>query len=79
MAVLACAACHKVAGQGGEIGPDLAGIGARRDREYLRRAILNPAADVAEGFPPGIMPPNYGEQLYASELEMLVDYLAESK
>lgn len=79
MAQLACIACHKVAGQGGEIGPDLSSIGAGRDREYLRRAVLDPAADVAEGYPPGIMPPNYGEQLYAGELEMLVDYLAESK
>jgi cytochrome c551/c552 len=79
MAQLACVACHKVAGQGGEIGPDLSSIGASRDREYLRRAILAPAADVAEGYPPGIMPPNYGDQLYANELEVLVDYLAESK
>jgi len=79
MAKLACVACHKVAGQGGEIGPDLSSIGAHKDREYLRRAILNPGADVAEGYPPGIMPPNYGDQLYASELEMLVDYLAESQ
>ncbi len=79
MAQLACVACHKVAGQGGEIGPDLSSIGASRDKEYLRRAILDPAADVAEGYPPGVMPPNYGDQLYASELEMLVDYLAELK
>jgi len=79
MAKLACVACHKVAGQGGELGPDLSSIGAGRDREYLRRAILAPGADVAEGYPPGIMPPNYGDQLYATELEMLVDYLAESK
>ena len=79
MAQLACIACHKVAGQGGEIGPDLSSIGASRDREYLRRSILNPGADVAEGYPPGMMPPNYGDQLYASELEMLVDHLAESK
>ena len=79
MAQLACVACHKVAGQGGVLGPDLSSIGASSDRVYLRRAILDPAADVAEGFPPGIMPPNYGEQLYAMELEMLVDYLAESK
>ena len=79
MAQLTCLACHKVAGQGGEIGPDLSNIGASKDREYLRRAILDPGADVAEGYPPGIMPPKYGEQLYAIELEMLVDYLAESK
>jgi cytochrome c551/c552 len=79
MAQLACVACHKVAGQGGELGPDLSSIGASRDRDYLRRAILDPGADVAEGYPPGIMPPNYGDQLYATELEMLIDYLAESK
>ena len=79
MAQLACIACHKVAGQGGEIGPDLSNIGASKDREYLRRAILDPGADVAEGYPPGMMPPNYGDQLYATELELLVDYLAESR
>lgn len=79
MAALACIACHKVAGQGGVVGPDLTTIGAARDREYLRRSILDPAADIPEGFPPGVMPPNYGDQLYATELEMLVDYLAQSK
>ena len=76
MAALACTACHKVAGQGGELGPDLSRIGATRDADYLRRAILDPGAEVPEGFPPGIMPPTYGEQLYAGELEMLVGYLA---
>ncbi len=76
MAQFACIACHKVAGQGGVIGPDLSQIGATRDSEYLRRAILDPNAEVAEGFAPGMMPPNYGEQLYAKELEMLVSYLA---
>ncbi len=75
MAKLACVACHKLGGQGGELGPDLSHIGASRDEQYLRRAILDPAAEITEGYPP-IMPPNYGEQLYASELEMLVKYLA---
>ncbi len=72
----ACGACHKVAGAEGEIGPDLAGIGARRDRAFIRRAILDPNADITEGFEPDMMPPDYGAQLYASELEMLVEYLA---
>ncbi|MDP6350852.1 MAG: c-type cytochrome [Alphaproteobacteria bacterium] len=71
-----CGACHKVAGAEGEIGPDLTGIGAKRDRAYLRRAILDPNADIPEGFEPDMMPPDYGTQLYASELEMLVEYLA---
>jgi mono/diheme cytochrome c family protein len=75
-----CAACHKIGAlAGGPIGPDLSRIGASRDAAYLRRAILEPNADVAKGFPPGVMPANYGEQLYAKELEMLVAYLAALK
>lgn len=75
----ACGTCHKVAGEEGEVGPDLNAIGAIRDREYLRRAILTPDADIAPGFEGGMMPPDYGGQLYAAELEMLVDYLADLK
>lgn len=72
----ACGACHKVAGEEGELGPDLTRIGALRDKDFLRRAILDPNAEIAEGFEPEMMPEDYGEQLYAVELEMLVDYLA---
>lgn len=72
----ACGACHKVAGEEGELGPDLTVVGARRDKEFIRRAILDPNADIAEGFEADMMPADYGEQLYAGELEMLVDYLA---
>ncbi len=73
-----CGACHKIAGQSGAVGPDLSNIGTSRDSEYLRRAILDPNVDVAEGYPPNLMPANYGAQLYAQELEMLVAYMAES-
>ncbi|MDJ0958119.1 MAG: c-type cytochrome [Arenicellales bacterium] len=72
----ACGACHKVADQVGALGPDLTQIGANRDEAYLRRAILDPNADIPEGFQPNIMPNTYGEQLYAKELEVLVTYLA---
>ena len=78
IAKFTCGACHKVAGQVGAIGPDLSQIGATRDKEYLRRAIMNPNADIAKGFQP-MMPNIYGGQLYASELEILVDYLASLK
>ena len=76
IAEFACGACHKVAGEEGELGPDLTTIGAARDKDYLRRSILDPNADIAEGFERELMPEDYGEQLYAAELEMLVDYLA---
>lgn len=73
----ACGACHKIAGQQGVLGPDLTRIGASRDEAFLRRAIIEPNADITEGFQPNLMPSNYGEQLYAKELEVLVAYLAE--
>jgi len=79
IAEFACGGCHKVAGEEGELGPDLTAIGGKRDKDYLRRAILTPNADIAEGFEPELMPLDYGEQLYAVELEMLVNYLAELK
>ena len=46
-----CVRCHRVEGEGvSTVGPDLTGIGTRRDREYLLRAIVNPGADIATGF-----------------------------
>jgi mono/diheme cytochrome c family protein len=74
---LGCGACHVVADEEGDLGPDLSAIGASRDRDYLRRAILEPNAELAENYDPDLMPDDYGEQLYATELEMLVQYLAE--
>jgi cytochrome c551/c552 len=72
----ACGACHKVAGQLGALGPDLTQIGASRDEAQLRLAILEPNSEIADGFAPNMMPDNYGEKLYAKELEILVAYLA---
>jgi HEAT repeat protein/glucose/arabinose dehydrogenase len=39
---LACVKCHAVAGKGGQVGPDLAGIGLKYNREDLATAILEP-------------------------------------
>ncbi len=78
VAKLGCGACHKIAQFEGALGPDLTHIGSTRDINNLRQSILNPMADITEGFAP-MMPPIYGEQLYASELEMLVEYMASLK
>lgn len=79
IAEFACGGCHKIADEKGELGPDLTQIGALYDRDYLRRALLDPNAEIAEGFEPEMMPDDYGEQMYAAELEMLVNYLANQK
>ena len=78
VAILGCGACHKIAEFEGAIGPDLRLIGQSRDAEHLRQSILDPNADITEGFV-AMMPPIYGDQLFASELEMLVEYMASLK
>ena len=44
-----CARCHTVRGSGTARGPDLTGVGGRRGPEYLRQAILDPAAALPRG------------------------------
>ena len=41
-----CLRCHQVEGQGRSIGPNLAGVGKRRDGDYLLRALIDPSADI---------------------------------
>src|SRR6185436_9999525 len=42
-----CVSCHRVAGAGSRVGPDLTDVGARRNGVELERALLDPGADVA--------------------------------
>ena len=46
----ACMRCHKIKGEGGDVGPDLAGIGAKHDRAYILQSIVEPNAVIAPGF-----------------------------
>lgn len=71
-----CGMCHKILDQEGALGPDLTKIGATKSKDYLRQAIIDPEAVIAKGFSGGMMPPTYGEDMKAKELEMLVNYLA---
>jgi cytochrome c oxidase cbb3-type subunit 3 len=45
-----CGRCHTVGPRGGRLGPDLTGIGARRGADYLRRALLQPEAEIPDTF-----------------------------
>ena len=70
-----CGACHNFSGDAASLGPNLSKIG-KKGREYLRQAVIDPEAVTAKGFTGGMMPATYGEQLKASELELLVNYMA---
>lgn len=45
-----CSICHKVNGDGGEAGPDLTHIGGKFDRPHLIESLLDPSAQIVEGF-----------------------------
>jgi cytochrome c oxidase cbb3-type subunit III len=45
-----CAACHIVRGEGGNLGPDLSAVGARRSPAYLREALIDPGAASPDGY-----------------------------
>jgi quinoprotein glucose dehydrogenase len=47
---VSCLRCHRVNGEGGNAGPDLAGVGARHPREYLLESILYPNKQIAQGW-----------------------------
>lgn len=55
-----CIRCHKVNGDGGEVGPELSGIGKKHPREYLLESIVAPNQAIAQGFESVIVGTNSG-------------------
>lgn len=78
---LGCVGCHALDGQGPAIGPSFDGIGGRISADRIRRGIVDPSAEAAEGYEQfaGMMPPAFGDQLSATQLEVLVAFLAERR
>ncbi|WP_417384953.1 PVC-type heme-binding CxxCH protein [Gimesia sp.] len=50
-----CRRCHKIRNNGGEVGPDLSGIGIDKDRRYLLEAIVAPNKAIAKGFETAVL------------------------
>lgn len=81
-----CPACHSIDGSAGA-GPTLQGIaGSERtftdgttavaDENYLRSAIIDPAAQVLQGFQP-VMPGQYGATLSTEDIDALIAFIQE--
>jgi len=47
---VSCLKCHKVNGKGGEVAPELKGIGSRQPRDYFLESILYPSKVIAQGY-----------------------------
>jgi cytochrome c oxidase subunit II len=76
----ACDSCHTLADAGatGTTGPDLDEVLADLSEEQIRESIVEPDAEVTEGFAPGLMP-RYGDTLSQEQVDALVEYLMEVK
>jgi len=76
-----CSTCHTIGGGDTPMGPDLAGVTDRRDRQWLRRIIREPEKLIAEGDPVaqelkeeyGMVMPAMG--LSQDELEAVIAFL----
>ncbi len=75
----ACASCHtfEAADASGKVGPNLDEVLAEKDAEYVNRAIVDPNAEIAEGYQPGIMP-SFKGQLSEDQVNDLVAFLSQS-
>ncbi len=78
-----CAACHAVDAPTRLVGPSLYDIGARQNKGEIYESVVDPDAQLVEGFPPGVMPATLGANgfydISQKQLKLLVDYLSTLK
>jgi cytochrome c oxidase subunit II len=75
-----CGSCHTLADAGtdGQVGPDLDNALQGANEEFIRTSILEPNAEIAQGFESDVMPQDYGEKLSDPQVDGLVEYLLEA-
>jgi len=64
-----CRNCHTINGVGKEVGPNLAGVGAKHDKKWLIDHFVNPQAFVKDSLMPTF------KDLPKAELEAMAEYL----
>jgi mono/diheme cytochrome c family protein len=74
-----CGSCHTFgpAGTEGTLGPNLDESLQGDDPTAIATSIVDPDAEVTEGFQPGVMPQDYGEKLDEQQLADLVAFLSQ--
>jgi mono/diheme cytochrome c family protein len=79
-ATVGCSGCHTLAeaDSTGTTGPDLDGALKGQSEDYIRTAIVDPNDEIAQNYPPDVMPQNYSTELSEEQLNALVAYLAQA-
>ena len=67
-----CPTCHKIAGKGGKLAPDLSNVGNRHDEAWLLKYLPNPKSIN----PKNVMPP---VKLGDADMKALIAYLLSLK
>jgi mono/diheme cytochrome c family protein len=73
-----CGSCHTLAAAGstGEVGPNLNEfLATDDDTAGVEVMIVDPNTELAEGYPPNVMPATYGQTLSKPEVHELAEYL----
>ncbi|HEU4461863.1 MAG TPA: cytochrome c [Solirubrobacterales bacterium] len=75
-----CGGCHTFAAaeSGGVTGPNLDEVLPGETEAHVEEMVVDPNAEIAQGYPPNVMPQNYEELLSSKEIEDLVKYLLEN-
>jgi len=75
-----CGACHAfaAAGTNATVGPNLDEALQGKDAAFIRESIIDPNAEITQGYQPGIMPGDFGQKLSAKQIADLVAFLSQS-
>jgi cytochrome c oxidase subunit 2 len=80
-----CLACHSVDGST-LVGPSWKGVYGSQETltdgstitvndDYLHESIVNPGAKIVQGFPPGVMPANFADQLSEDQILDIIAFI----
>jgi cytochrome c553 len=75
-----CGSCHTLAAANatGQTGPNLDEALKGRSSAFIRKSIVDPNAEIAQGFSADVMPQDFAQKLSDDELQQLVDFIAKS-
>lgn len=76
-----CGSCHALAAAGstGTTGPDLnESLASDDDTQGIEEMIVDPNAEVIEGYAANVMPKNFGQTLSKTEIHQLAEFLVAS-
>jgi hypothetical protein len=70
-----CAVCHRLGGEGGAVGPELTGVGAKYGEADLLRSVLEPSAVISEQFQATLFTTKDGDTVAGRVIEETPDKL----